>query len=181
MIKDAHNKSDPRLKRVTKEHDKMRVEGKKGSKQNELRGKLYTYMIDRLAGATASASFFEVIVICDQLITDRLEAFTQYLLFTNDLQHHTDSVGNSLEAFYAAMKDAKIKKDKEVKDILKGIEKFREDRNEVVHNFIIVKNKNRNEELDGRIARAQRVAEYAPDLWRKFDNWTKKNIVIPKT
>jgi hypothetical protein len=181
MIKDAHSKNDPRLKRVTKDHDKMRVEGKKGSKQNELRGKLYTYMIERLAGAIASSSYFEVIVICDQLITDRLEAYTQYLLFTHDLQHHTDSVGNSLQAFYAAIKDAKIKKDHDIKDILKELEVFVNDRNELLHNFVIVKNKNRNLDLEKRIAHVRRVAENAPNLWRRFDRWISKNMVIPKT
>jgi hypothetical protein len=181
MSKDAHNKSDPRLKRVTKDHDKMRIEGKKGSKQNELRGKLYTYMIERLAGAIASNSFFEVIVICDQLITDRIEAYTQHILFTHELQHHTDSVGNSREAMSAAMKDAKIGKDKEFRELFKELEKFVHDRNELLHNFVIVKTKNRNDGLDARIAHAQRVAAYAPALWRRFDNWTKKNIVIPKT
>jgi hypothetical protein len=175
----AAKKRDPRLKRVTKNHDKMRVEGKKGSKQNELRGKLYTYMINRLGTAVENSSFFEVIVICDQLITDRIEAYTQHVLFTHELQHHTDSVGNSLEAMSAAMIDAKIRKDKDFKELFKQLTQFVDDRNELLHNFVIVKNKNRNDDLDKRIAHAQRVAAYAPDLWRRFDNWTKKNIVIP--
>ena len=179
MSDEASKTRDARQKRVSKDHPKMRVEGKKGSKQNALRGELYSYMINRLTVAIDNNSFFEVIVICDQLITDRLEAYTQYLLFTHDLQHHTDSVGNSLQAFYAAMKDAKIKKDKDIKDILKGIEKFVGDRNEILHNFIILKNKNRNEKLDDRIARAQSVAAYAPDLWRSFASWTRKNTKTP--
>ncbi len=179
MSDEASKTRDARQRKVTKDHPKMRVEGKKGSKQNALRGELYKYMINRLTVAIDNDSFFEVIVICDQLITDRLEAYTQYLLFTHDLQHHTDSVGNSLQAFYAAMKDARIKKDKDIKDILKGIEKFVGDRNEVLHNFIIVKNKNRNEKLDDKIARAQGVAAYAPDLWRSFASWTRKNTKTP--
>lgn len=66
-------KQDYRSRKVERTHGRVRVEGKKGSKQGKLRHDLYKCLHDRLAEANEQAMYFEIIAICDMLITDRLE------------------------------------------------------------------------------------------------------------
>ncbi len=64
----------PRDRKVHKDEPKVRLAGEKGSEQNKLRAELYRFTYERLEDASEQGMLFEVIVLCDMLITDRIEA-----------------------------------------------------------------------------------------------------------
>jgi len=76
--------------KVPKDKPKVRYAGQKGSPQNALRYELYRYAHERLEEACEQGMLFEVIAICDMLITDRMEAYCQYLLHDDDLQFESN-------------------------------------------------------------------------------------------
>ena len=81
----------PRDRKIPKDEPKVRLAGEKGSEQNKLRAELYRYAHERLEEASEQGMLFEVIALCDMLITDRIEAYCQYLLHDEDMQFPTES------------------------------------------------------------------------------------------
>lgn len=167
-----------RERKVLKDHELVRFAGEKGSPQNTLRQELYTYAFQRLEEANEQAMYFEIISICDMLITDRIEAFTQYLLHDEDHQFTTMSSGNAAAAFGSAVKDnaPELYASKEYKDLLAQIEQFTKDRNTSLHSFFLIKNAAPNVSLDERVAYIEEFAEEANNLVRKVSNWVNKNM-----
>ena len=119
-------KTDLRERKVAKTHFKVRVAGETGSQQNALRHELYTHIYERLEEANEQAMYFEIIALCDMLITDRLEAFTQYLLHYEDKEYKTDIIGLALQYLGTAINDKKpaLKNDADYKQIYKRVDEF---------------------------------------------------------
>ena len=173
-------KQDYRSRKVEKTHGRVRVEGKKGSKQGRLRHDLYICLHDRLAEANEQAMYFEIIALCDMLITDRLEAFTQYLLHYEDKEYKTDSIGLALQYLGTAINDKKpaLKNDADYKQIYKRIDEFAKMRNEVMHGFILVKNVASDISLNERLEFAEHTAEVGNKLIRDVSEFVSKQTKI---
>ena len=151
--------------------------GEAGSQQNALRGELYNYLHVRLSEANEQAMYFEIIAICDMLITDRLEAFTQYLLHYEDEQYQVDSIGLALQYLGTAVKDNQpaLANDDDYKGIYKRVEDFAKMRNEVMHGFVLVKNVASDVSLKERLEFAEYTAEMGNTLVRDVSAWVSKN------
>lgn len=69
---------------------------------------------------------FECIAFCDMLITDRVEAYCQYLLHNEDMQFETMSANLAIEALEVALKDnaPDVKKSDEWKAMCKLFKEF---------------------------------------------------------
>jgi len=67
-------------KLVDLDHPKVRVSGEAGSPQNTLRGSLYTEALSRIKSGLKDNRYFEVVSLCDTIITDRFEALSQTLI-----------------------------------------------------------------------------------------------------
>ena len=132
-------KTKPRDWKVDKDSPKVRFEGEHGSAQNKLRGEVYRYAHSRLMEACDLGMHFEVIALCDMMITDRLEALCQYLLKDEELQFETMSSNQALSALEVAIKDnPDLKASKEWKKLQKSLRVF--DGETCLHSFILIKN-----------------------------------------
>ena len=164
--------------RTPKTDRKVRVVGEKGSEQNQLRGELYEYCIDRLNVALDEDCFFEVIALCDMMITDRIEAYTQYLLHDDENHQKTGSIGLSVAAMGAARSDKDISIDAEYQALYTRIEQFAGARNEIMHGFVLVKNETKDAPLEQREEFAQFMAEFGAKLLIDVMSWTRKQIKV---
>lgn len=164
--------------KVSKDRPKVRYAGKKGSAQNALRAELYCYAHERLEEACEQGMLFEVIAICDMLITDRMEAYCQYLLHDDDLQFETMSIGQALAALGAAISD-KIpseKKPPEWQPLQQRLQRFAEARNFALHSFVLVKNSAPTSSLDERISFVEDAAEDGVRLVREISSFVSKQM-----
>ena len=154
-------KTKPRDWKVDKDSPKVRFEGEHGSAQNKLRGEVYRYTHSRLMEACDLGMHFEVIALCDMMITDRLEALCQYLLKDEELQFETMSSNQALSALEVAIKDNRpdLKASKEWKKLQKSLRGFFDGRNACLHSFILIKNAASDITLKERVDFLESVSE----------------------
>ena len=122
--------------------------------------------------------YFEIIAICDQLITDRIEAYTQYLLFDDDSEFPTASIGDAVRYLGTAVKDKapQIANSDEYKKLYQQLEQFAAMRNEVLHGFILVKNAVEDVSLQERIHWAEHTCEAGNKLVSDWSSWVRQQI-----
>ena len=60
--------------------------------------------------------------------------------------------------------------------ISERIKKWMEDRNEIIHGFVKVTHGNLDMKVDDRKNKAEKTAEDGLELFREWDNFTKKEI-----
>jgi len=160
----------------------VRKSGSAGSAQNTLRAELYSDAWDRIKNAEESNCLFEVVTLCDMLTTDRLEAFTQYLMFDEDKQFVTDSIGEAFKNFGWAVKHRGkgqgIALDAEYKQLNKLVSEFVSLRNRVVHGHLIVRNDTESTNLKERILLLEEAAIKGKVAARFVDGWTNKRTKI---
>ena len=77
-------------------HKRARVRGETGSDQNQLSGQLYGAAFDRIKAALANGNYFEVILLCDSIMGDRIESMTQTIKHEDSDQHRAESIGSAL-------------------------------------------------------------------------------------
>ena len=174
----GRNRQNIRDRKVSPDAKRVRLRGEKGSDQNTLRNTLYAYLKQRLADANEQAMYFEILAICDQLITDRIEAYTQYLLFNDESEFPTESIGTALQFLGTAVKDKapEVRRNEEYKTLFKRLEEFSEMRNEVLHGFILIKNVATDISLAERIEWAEHACEVGNKLVSDWSSWVRKQI-----
>ncbi|NVK05823.1 MAG: hypothetical protein HWD92_13440 [Flavobacteriia bacterium] len=157
---------------------KVRLSGEKSSPQNRLRSELYRFAHERLDEASEQGMHFEVIALCDMLITDRVEAYCQYLLHNEDMQFETMSANLAIEALEVALKDSAtdVKESGELKAMSKRLRDFANARNTCLHSFILVKNAAKDVSLAERIAFLEETAEEGYVLVREIDAFVRARI-----
>jgi hypothetical protein len=169
-----------RDRKVSKSHPKVRLSGEKNSKQNILRYELYRYAFQRLDEASENGMILEVIALCDMLITDRIEAYCQYLLHDDELQFETMSSNQALSALGVALKDCapEIQKSPEWRNLRDRIKQFADARNYALHSFVLIKNAAPDTSLEERINFVEDAAEDGIILVREVMAFVNKNIVL---
>ncbi|NRQ25858.1 hypothetical protein [Aliiroseovarius sp. xm-g-7] len=168
----------PRDWKVSKYRPKVRLSGDKGSAQSQLRNELYRFAYERLDEASEQGMHFEVIALCDMLITDRVEAYCQYLLHNEDMQFETMSANLAIEALEVALKDnaPDVKKSLEWQAMSKRLRDFANARNTCLHSFILIKNAAKDATLAERIEFLEDTAEDGYRLVREIDTFTRERI-----
>ena len=147
----AHSSIESKMRSPADEgFSKVRIRGEQGSKVNSLRGKLYTNAIGRMKTAIKGGYYFECISLCDTVIVDRLDAWTQALLHTSERQFPASSVGNAAVVLGATMKRLEITKSKEDAALFARIDVWAIKRNEVLHNFVIINEANADRDVGAR-------------------------------
>lgn len=172
--------SEIRERKVDKYSPKVRLSGEKDSKQNQLRYELYRYAFQRLDEASEHGMILEVIALCDMLITDRIEAYCQYLLHDDDLQFETMSSNQALSALGVALKDCapEVQNSAEWKTLRKRIEQFAHARNYALHSLVLIKNSTPDIGLEERINFVEDAAEDGIILVREVMSFVDKRIVF---
>ena len=94
--------------------------------------------------------YFECISLCDTVIVDRLDAWTQALLHTSERQFPASSVGNAAVVLGKTMTMSKITKTEEDLSLFSRIEAWSRRRNEVLHNFVIINEANAHRDVGAR-------------------------------
>lgn len=161
-----------------KDSPKVRLSGEKGSAQSQLRHELYRFAHERLDEASEQGMHFEVIALCDMLITDRVEAYSQYLLHNEDMQFETMSANLAIEALEVALKDnaPDVKQSDEWKAMSKRLRDYANARNTCLHSFILIKNALKDATLAERIEFLEDTAEDGYRLVRDIDSFTQKRM-----
>lgn len=165
----------PRDRKVLKDEPKVRVSGEKGSQQNKLRAELYRYAHERLEEASEQGMLFEVIALCDMLITDRIEAYCQYLLHDEDMQFPTESGHQAINFLGVALKDnaKEVRSSVEWKELEKRLRSFFDGRNFALHSFVLIKNAVQDSSLAERVEFVEAIAEAGVKLVRDVDIFLK--------
>ncbi len=156
--------------------------GKKGSEQNNLRADLYRYAHERLAEASEQGMLFEVFALCDMLITDRIEAYCQYLLHDEDMQFPTESGHQAINFLGVALKDnaSDVASSVEWKGLEKRLRVFFDARNFALHSFVLIKNSVKDSGLDERILFIEEMAEDGYKLVREVDLFVKRKVNVAR-
>ena len=173
----------PRDRKVPKDEPKVRLVGEKGSEQNKLRAELYRYAHERLADASEQGMLFEVIALCDMLITDRIEAYCQYLLHKEDMQFPTESGHTAINFLGVALKDnaPDVSSSSEWTALQKRLRSFFDGRNFALHSFVLIKNAVKDASLEERLQFVQAIAEEGVKLVRETDAFVRKEIKAEMT
>ena len=118
------------------------------------------------------------------LITDRLEAFNQYLLHDESLQYRTAPIGAALRNLRTTIKEKletkEIDECKELKTLLVDVKKFADLRNDCAHGYVVLSEAH-NQSLEQRETKLQETAQFGMELFREFSKYTKKHIKHPKS
>jgi hypothetical protein len=119
---------------------RVRVPGEKGSVQGALRYKLYRIGWRRIQSGLRRGSYFEVVAICDSIITDRLLALVQTIRHKQPSHYREVAIGNALAAVHREIRDRKIESiPEEFVVLLKEINNdWVERRNVTAHGFVTV-------------------------------------------
>jgi hypothetical protein len=170
----------PRDKKVLKDEPKVRLAGEKGSEQNKLRSELYRYAHERLEEASEQGMLFEVIALCDMLITDRIEAYCQYLLHDEDMQFPTESGHQAINFLGVGLKDNanEVRLFVEWKELEKRLRSFFDGRNFALHSFVLLKNAVKDSSLEERVHFVEIMAEDGIKLVREVDSFVKNKIKL---
>lgn len=170
----------PRDRRVLKDEPKVRLQGEKGSEQNKLCSELYRYAHERLEEASEQGMLFEVIALCDMLITDRIEAYCQYLLHEEEMQFPTESGHTAINFLGVALKDhaPEVRSSMEWKELEKRLRMFFDARNFALHSFILIKNAVSDSGLEERIDFTEDAAEDGIRLVREVAAFVDKHIAV---
>lgn len=168
-------KTKPRDWKVDKNAPKVRYEGEIGSTQNKLRGELYRYAYARLDEACEHGMHFEVIALCDMMITDRLEGLCQYLLADEEHHFETMSSNQALTALEVAIKDNRreLNADTNWIALRKAMRSFFDARNVCLHSFVLIKNAAVDVSLRDRITYLEETANEGVALLKLVSNFTR--------
>jgi len=164
--------------KVEASHPKVRVPGQKKSNQNNIRRELYTKGFKQINNAYDNGFFIEAITIIDSMITDRLEAYVQFLLYGEDKQFVAESIFNALKSFGSVTKEKDVR-DEDFKQIYNKIESWAPKRNNAVHNFVIIRQDSLDDSADVRLQKLKDTADEGLLLVREVMSYTSKRIQIP--
>ena len=159
-------------------HPKVRVPGQKKSNQNNIRRELYTKGFKQINNAYDNGFFIEAITIIDSMITDRLEAYVQFLLYGEDKQFVAESLFNALKSFGSVTKEKNVR-DEDFKQIYNKIESWVPKRNNAVHNFVIIRQDSLDDSADVRLQKLKDTADEGLLLVREVMSYTSKRTKIP--
>ena len=171
MSKKKHHRD----KKVDASHPKVRLPGQKGSEQNKRREELYARGFDQIRNAYDKGFFIECVTIIDSMITDRLEAYVQFLLHGEDKQFVAESLFNAMKSFGSVTKEKGVR-DEDFKQMNKMIESWVPKRNYAVHNFVIVRQDSLDESADIRLQNLKDAADEGLLLVREVMSYTSKRI-----
>ena len=152
--------------------------GQKKSDQNNIRRELYTKGFKQINNAYDNGFFIEAITIIDSMITDRLEAYVQFLLYGEDKQFVAESLFNALKSFGSVTKEKDVR-DEDFKQIYNKIESWVPKRNNAVHNFVIIRQDSLDDSADVRLQKLKDTADEGLLLVREVMSYTSKRIKIP--
>ena len=164
--------------KVEASHPKVRMPGQKKSNQNIIRRELYTKGFKQINNAYDNGFFIEAITIIDSMITDRLEAYVQFLLYGEDKQFVAESIFNALKSFGSVTKEKDVR-DEDFKQIYNKIESWAPKRNNAVHNFVIIRQDSLDDSADVRLQKLKDTADEGLLLVREVMSYTSKRIQIP--
>lgn len=175
MSKKEHHRD----KKVDASHPKVRSSGQKGSEQNRRREELYSRGFDQIRNAYDQGFYIECVTIIDSMITDRLEAYVQFLLHGEEKQFVAESLFNAMKSVGSVTKEKGVR-DEDFKWMHKKIESWVPKRNFAVHNFVIVRPDTVDDSAEVRLQKLKDAADEGLILVRQVMSYTKKRIQLPK-
>ena len=170
------DKPSHRDKKVDASNPRVRLSGEEGSEVRRLRGELYTHAFEHINDAYDLGYYIECVTLLDSMITDRLDAYTQFLLHNEDKQYISESLHFSLKSFGSATKEKNVR-DEEFKVIYQKINDWVPKRNIAIHNFVIVSSLT-PEDGETRMSKVKETVDEGLKLVREVMAYTSKRIKI---
>lgn len=160
-----------REKLVNADNPKVRIKGKRGSHQNNLRFELYTEGFRRIDLGMKEGNYFEVISLADSIITDRLNSLVQHIRQSDDDDFPHQSVGGMVLILMKEIKDRQFPLPKDLQTIINKMNhEWVPKRNFCVHSFVVVTHSNKNQSLQDRLSVLKECAVEGAALSRLITN-----------
>lgn len=143
---------NPRQKLVDRGFKHVRVIGEQGSETNELRHQLYKLGFERIKTGLQEERYFEVVMLSDSIITDRLNAVVQFTRRDEETDFPHQSVGSMLAILQIQVKENLLELSSDLISLIKKIDgEWVEKRNFVAHSFVLVTNKSKDKSVEDRL------------------------------
>lgn len=162
---------------------RVRKRGEEGSDANKLRGELYKYAFERfrdwnaLQVANNKKRFaFEIISLADSMMNDRIQAILQTLKHDESLQWKAMSSRTALDILDSKILEKELIISPKFQDLLKQFSDWILDRNQSLHEFLIVNNGNQRLDMEKRVKTVLDTAEWATELARDLADESAKVI-----
>lgn len=123
---------------------------------------------ERIEAALAGGQYFEAVTICESIISDRLLSYV--------LGVDPDSRLTPKSPFGETIKKWRQLVDAEDRELVAEVDRWREDRNRVVHGLVKTAPGRPTEDVADFIERARLAAETGKRLAREVSNWHRKQL-----
>jgi len=171
-----NKRTSHRDSKVDATHPRVRLSGDRGGEIGKLRGELYTHAFTHIKTAYDNGYYAECVTLLDSMMTDRIDAYVQFLLHEDDKQYASESLHYSLKSFGSATKEKNVR-DEDFKGIYNKINEWVPKRNVAIHNFVIVSSLT-PDDLSTRIDKLKEVVDEGLVLIREVMAYTSKRIKI---
>ncbi len=154
-----------------KRQQPKRVPGGRGTKTAIQRHDLYRLANEQLKSAYAGGFYIECVSICESIIADRLESRLQFLRRETEQPTRISEIGKLLNQLGHIELPESL-------DLLATYEKIRvwsSARNEVIHQFVKITEKNQRLTPKGRARRAAKAARDGKSLMRQVSLLVRKH------
>lgn len=158
-----------KLASMKKPHPK-RLAGGEGTAIARQRYDLYKLANEQLKKAYEAGFFIECVSICESIISDRIEARLQYLRRGTDKPSRIDSLGRLLKQ----VEDIESEDQIELRAAYVSIREWGNARNETIHQFVKVTDRNQKSNGDDRIRQAKAAAREGIQLMKKISALVRK-------
>ena len=121
---------------------------------------------------------FKVIALCNLRITDRIEAYCEYLLHDENMKFPKESRHTAINFLGVVLKDKAPDERSlsEWKALEKCLRSFFDGRNFEVHSFVLIKNTLKDYSLEERVRLVELIAEDGLKLVREVGAFVRKAI-----
>lgn len=167
-------------------HGITRMKGDLGSEQNNMRGELYSYALQRIKDFTTPSLrltpivkrglAYEIVCLCDSIMTDRICAITQTMRHDNREQFLVASTPQAMKALNYTLDDKGVGLPTEMEDIFERISLWQKSRNLAVHGFVDVTSSNLFRGLEDRLDRNIKIAHNGVELVKELLMQSRKFI-----
>lgn len=145
--------------------------------KNHIKGVSYKVAFERIKKANEEGFYFEVITLCESIISDRLQSYASGV--------GSPKPKKARESFYDLIEACQKYADKsasaqETIDLMAALDVWRRKRNEAVHQFAKSLPGEPTVEVEVALGEAKAAAKQGASLARKVCNWHGKNLRLAR-
>jgi hypothetical protein len=136
---------------------------------------LGSFAFTHIKDAYDKGFYIECIAMLDSMLTDRVDSYCQFISHYDDRQFVPNSLFDAIRNLGILTKEKGVR-DEEFKPLNNKIEEWSSKRNCAVHGFVMVNQKTKGHDLEGRRQDAKETVEEGMKLVREVMGYTQKRI-----